>query len=67
MARNNVDLDAEACDGVTKRYRLRTKCDAVNLALRKLAAEPLMVEEARGLRGSGGDGDLEIARGSRGA
>jgi Arc/MetJ family transcription regulator len=36
-----------------RRYRLATKGEAVNLALRTLAAEPLTVDEARGLRGTG--------------
>jgi Arc/MetJ family transcription regulator len=47
------------------RYHLTTKRDAVNLALRSLAGEPLGVDEARALRGSGWDGDLEEMRASR--
>ncbi len=48
-----------------RRYQLSTKRDAVNFALRALAAEPLTIDEARGLRGSGWDGDLDAMRGSR--
>lgn len=58
MARTNIDIDEEACRAVMDRYQLATKRDAVNLALRTLAAEPLTVEEARSLRGSGWVGDL---------
>ncbi len=47
------------------RYRLSSKRDAVNLALRRLAAEPLDLDDARCLRGSGWDGDLDEMRGSR--
>ena len=47
------------------RYRLATKRDAVNFALRTIASEPLGVDEARRLRGSGWDGDLEEIRASR--
>lgn len=62
MARTNIDLDDEACRIVMERFRLDTKRDAVNLALRRLAAEPLGLAEARGLRGAGWDGDLETLR-----
>jgi Arc/MetJ family transcription regulator len=63
MARTNIDLDEDACTAVMERYHLRTKRDAVNHALRTLAAEPLSVEEARSLRGAGWDGDLDELRG----
>ncbi|MEN9506421.1 MAG: hypothetical protein RI958_2347, partial [Actinomycetota bacterium] len=36
-----------------------------NLALRHLASEPLSVTEARTLRGTGWDGDLDDMRSSR--
>jgi Arc/MetJ family transcription regulator len=65
MARTNIDIDDEACAAVMRRFRLETKRDAVNLALRRLAAEPLTVEDARRLRGSGWDGDLEEMRAGR--
>ena len=65
MARTNIDIDDTACAVVMQRYRLATKRDAVNLALRLLAAEPLSLDEARGLKGSGWDGDLEEMRASR--
>lgn len=48
-----------------ERYQLRTKRDAVNFALRIVAAEPLSLDEARGLRGSGWDGDLDEMRAAR--
>ena len=65
MARTNIDLDDEACQAVMERYQLRSKRDAVNFALRTLAAEPLSVDEARRLRGSGWDADLGELRASR--
>ncbi len=65
MARTNIDIDDEACAEVMRRYQLVTKRDAVNLALRTLAAEPLTVDDARRLRGSGWDGDLDAMRKSR--
>jgi Arc/MetJ family transcription regulator len=42
---------------------LATKREAVNLALRSLASEPFGLEEARRMRGSGWDGDLDEIRG----
>ncbi len=48
-----------------ERYHLSTKRDAVNFALRNLATEPLDLEVARRLRGSGWDGDLDQLRASR--
>ena len=65
MSRTNIDIDDEACTEIMRRYRLASKREAVNLALRTLAAEPLTVEEARGLRGAGWEGDLEVRRASR--
>lgn len=65
MARTNIDLDDEACRAVMKRYQLASKRDAVNFALRTLAAEPLPLDEARALRGSGWDGDLGEMRATR--
>lgn len=65
MARTNIDLDEKACRAVMNRYGFATKREAVNFALRTLAAEPLSTAEARGLRGSGWDGDLDRMRDSR--
>jgi Arc/MetJ family transcription regulator len=65
MARTNIDLDEEACGVVMERYHLSTKRDAVNFALRTVAGEALDVDDARRLRGSGWDGDLEEMRSGR--
>ena len=65
MARTNIDIDDAACRAVMERYRLPTKRDAVNFALRALAAEPLELDAARALRGSGWDGDLDEMRTGR--
>ena len=65
MGRTNVDLDDDACRIVMERYHLDTKRDAVNFALRTVAAEPLDLDQARALRGSGWDGDLDVLRSDR--
>jgi Arc/MetJ family transcription regulator len=67
MARTNIDIDEKACAAVMRRYRLKTKREAINFALRSLAAEPLSVDSARKLRGTGWSGDLEEMRSDRNA
>jgi Arc/MetJ family transcription regulator len=65
MSRTNIDIDDEACRAVMERFNLESKRDAVNLALRRLAGEPLDLDDARRPRGSGWDGDLGEMRASR--
>jgi Arc/MetJ family transcription regulator len=65
MARTNIDIDEAACQAVMDRYHLPSKRDAVNFALRLVGAEPLPVDDARRMRGSGWIGDLEQMRESR--
>lgn len=65
MSRTNIDLDDDACGVVMQRYNLTTKREAVNFALRTVAAEPLGPDEARRLRGSGWDGNVDALRASR--
>jgi Arc/MetJ family transcription regulator len=64
MVRTNIDIDEVACAAVMRRFGLRTKRDAVNLALRELAAE-LSTAQARALKGSGWEGDLDEMRRNR--
>lgn len=66
MARTNIDIDEAACGAVMKRYQLATKRQAVNLALRTLAAEPFPVEAVGALRGSGWEEIAVHALASRG-
>ena len=65
MLRANVEIDDKACAEVMRRYHLATEGEAINFALRTLAAEPVSVEEARALRGIGWEGDLEVMRSNR--
>jgi Arc/MetJ family transcription regulator len=65
MARTNIDIDDDACRVVMDRFHLTTKREAVNFALRTVAAEPLGLDDARRLRGSGWEGELETMRGTR--
>jgi len=65
MARTNIDIDDAACAVVMARYGLSTKREAVNFALHSLAAEPLDLDHARRMRGSGWDADLDELRAAR--
>ncbi len=65
MSRTNIDIDDEACAAVMQRFGLTTKRDAVNFALAQLALEPMTLSEAKAMRGSGWDGDLDVIRGDR--
>lgn len=65
MARTNIDIDDEACQAVMDRFNLGSKREAVNYALRLVASEALGLDDARALRGSGWEGDLESMRSGR--
>ena len=65
MTRTTVNIDDMACAEVMRRYHLRTKREAINLALRTLATAALSVDEAHRLRGSGWEGNLEDMRTDR--
>jgi Arc/MetJ family transcription regulator len=65
MSRTNIDIDDEACRAVMDRFGLGSKREAVNFALRAVAAEPLDIDDARRLRGSGWEGDLHEMRAHR--
>ena len=63
MSRTNIDIDDALVTRVMKRYRLPTKKDAVDFALRALVANPMTREEALALEGAGWDADLSDLRG----
>lgn len=65
MSRTNIDIDEKACAAVMRRYQFSTKREAVNFALQALAIEPFSLDEARKLRGSGWEGDLDEMRAKR--
>ncbi|MFP5072884.1 type II toxin-antitoxin system VapB family antitoxin [Pseudonocardia nantongensis] len=64
MARTNIELDEELVAEVMHRYALRTKREAVDLALRRLVGPRLSPDFLAGLEGIGWDGDLDTARSS---
>jgi Arc/MetJ family transcription regulator len=51
--RTNVEIDDDVLVAVMRRYRLATKTEAVDLALRRLAGRPMTRAEALAMRGAG--------------
>lgn len=62
VTRTNIDIDDELVDRAMRVYRLRSKREAVDLALRRLVSEPMNDEEALAMEGSGWAGDLDEIR-----
>jgi len=51
-ARTNIEIDDTYVRIIMSRYGVRTKTDAVDLALRHLAGQPLTRAEALAMRGA---------------
>jgi Arc/MetJ family transcription regulator len=64
MGRTNIDIDDELVAEVMRRYGVRTKREAVDLALRRLAGPPLTQQFLLELEGVGWSGDLDEMRGA---
>ena len=62
MSRTNIDIDDDLIENVMQRYSLRTKREAVDFALRRLARRIHTREEFLAFEGIGWDGDLEEMR-----
>jgi Arc/MetJ family transcription regulator len=62
MTRTNIEIDDRLVDRAMRLYRLPSKREAVDLALRRLVGEPMGREEALAMEGSGWAGDLEEMR-----
>jgi Arc/MetJ family transcription regulator len=50
--RTNIELEDDDVQVIMDRYGLRTKTDAVALALRHLAGQPMTRDEALAMRGA---------------
>ncbi len=50
--RTNIEIEDSYVETVMDRYGLRTKTEAVDLALRHLAGQPMTREEALTMRGA---------------
>lgn len=56
--RTNIEIEDDYVDAIMERYRLRTKTEAVDLALRHLAGQPMTREEALAMRGAHAIGEI---------
>jgi len=65
MTRTNIDIDDELVEIVMTRYALRSKREAVNFALRRVAGPRLDVAFLGDLEGVGWEGDLDELRSTR--
>jgi Arc/MetJ family transcription regulator len=62
VTRTNIEIDDLLVGRAMRLYRLRSKREAVDLALRRLVGEPMGREEALATEGSGWAGDLAEIR-----
>lgn len=62
MTRTNIEIDDVLIDRAMRLYRLRSKREAVDLALRRLVGESMSREEALATEGTGWGGDLTEIR-----
>ncbi|MBA3417884.1 MAG: type II toxin-antitoxin system VapB family antitoxin [Geodermatophilaceae bacterium] len=65
MSRTNVDIDDVLVAEAMRKYNLRSKREAVDLALRRLVGPRLSPAFLDSLEGIGWDGDLDEMRGSK--
>jgi Arc/MetJ family transcription regulator len=65
--RTNIEIDDDHLDAVMGRFGLTTKTEAVDLALRHLAGQPMSRDEALAMRGAGVVGEPPVDVGPAGA
>lgn len=56
--RTNIELDDEHLAAIMDRFNIHTKTEAVALALRHLAGQPMTREEALAMRGAHAIGEI---------
>lgn len=62
VTRTNIEIDDHLVNRAMRLYQLRSKREAVDLALRRLVGEPMSREEALATEGTGWAGDLREIR-----
>ncbi len=65
MTRTNIDIDDDLVGAAMQRYGLKTKKEAVDLALHQLVGAPLTTEFLLSFHGMGWEGDLAEMRRSK--
>lgn len=56
--RTNIEIDDQYVEAIMDRFGVHTKTEAVDLALRHLAGQPMTREEALAMRGSHAIGEI---------
>jgi Arc/MetJ family transcription regulator len=56
--RTNIEIEDVYVQAIMDRYGVRTKTEAVELALRHLAGQPMTREDALSMRGAGAIGEI---------
>lgn len=56
--RTNIEIENTYVEAIMQRYGLRTKTDAVDLALRRLAVIPMTKAEILAMRGANAIGEI---------
>ena len=56
--RTNIEIEDTYLEAIMDRYGIRTKTEAVDLALRHLAGQPMTRAEALAMRGARAIGDI---------
>jgi Arc/MetJ family transcription regulator len=57
-SRTNIEIDDDYVDTIMRRYHLHTKTEAVDLALRVVAGQPMTREEALAMEGAHAIGEI---------
>jgi Arc/MetJ family transcription regulator len=58
--RTNIEIEDVYVKAIMDRYGVHTKTEAVDLALRHLAGQPMTREEALGMRGAHALGEIPV-------
>lgn len=64
--RTNIEIEDRYVETIKHRYGVHTKTEAVDLALRHLAGQPMTREEALAMRGADAIGEAPADAGPRG-
>lgn len=65
--RTNIEIEDDYVQVIMDRYGIRTKTEAVDLALRHLAGQPMTREQALAMRGAHAISELPADAAPRGA
>lgn len=64
--RTNIEIEDDHVQAIMERYGVRTKTEAVDLALRHLAGQPMTREQALSMRGAHAIADIPADTAARG-